>query len=76
MFSSLVHLILSLSISYPYLLKFHDFADNKQHVGDEAWNEVCNSGPTVHDFTDNSTVSLQIRCVLNKSSYPAIYMVS
>jgi hypothetical protein len=30
MFSSLVQLILSLSISYPYLIKFHDFADNSQ----------------------------------------------
>jgi hypothetical protein len=30
MFSSLVHLILSLSISHPYLIKFHDFADNSQ----------------------------------------------
>jgi hypothetical protein len=30
MFWSLVHLILNLSISYPYLLKFHDFADNRQ----------------------------------------------
>jgi hypothetical protein len=25
-----VHLILSLSISFPYLIKFHDFADNGQ----------------------------------------------
>jgi hypothetical protein len=30
MFSTLVHLILSLSISYPYLIKFHDFVDNSQ----------------------------------------------
>ncbi len=30
MFSSLVHLIPSLSISYPYLIEFHDFADNIQ----------------------------------------------
>ncbi len=31
MFSrAFVHLILSLSISYPYLIKFHDFADNSQ----------------------------------------------
>jgi hypothetical protein len=30
MFSSLVHLLLSLSISYPYLIEFHDFADNIQ----------------------------------------------
>jgi hypothetical protein len=30
MFSSLVHLIRSLSISYPYLIKFDDFADNSQ----------------------------------------------
>jgi hypothetical protein len=25
-----MHLILSLNISYPYLLKFHDFVDNNQ----------------------------------------------
>jgi hypothetical protein len=30
MLSSLVHLMLSLSISYPYLIEFHDFADNIQ----------------------------------------------
>jgi hypothetical protein len=30
MFSSLVHLIPSLNISYPYLIKFDDFADNSQ----------------------------------------------
>jgi hypothetical protein len=30
MFSNLVHLILNLSISYPYLIKFHDFVDNSQ----------------------------------------------
>jgi hypothetical protein len=30
MFSSLVQSILSLRISYPYLIKFHDFADNSQ----------------------------------------------
>jgi len=30
MFPSLVHLTLSLSISYPDLIKFHDFADNSQ----------------------------------------------
>jgi hypothetical protein len=30
MFPSLVHLTLSLSIPYPDLIKFHDFADNSQ----------------------------------------------
>jgi len=30
MFLSLVHLIPSLNISYPDLIKFHDFADNNQ----------------------------------------------
>jgi hypothetical protein len=30
MSSSLVQLILSLSISYPYLIKFHDLMDNSQ----------------------------------------------
>ncbi len=30
MFSHLVHLILSLNISYTYLIKFHDFVDNNQ----------------------------------------------
>jgi hypothetical protein len=29
-YSSLVRLTLSLSVSYPYLIKFHDFADNSQ----------------------------------------------
>jgi hypothetical protein len=54
MFWSLVHLILSFSISYPYLIEFQDFADNSQEGGDEASNEGCNSGPTGHDFTNNS----------------------
>jgi hypothetical protein len=48
----------------------------QQPVGDDASNEGCNSGPTRHDFTDKSIVSLQIRYVPNKSSYPAICMVS
>jgi hypothetical protein len=30
MFLSLVHLIQSLNISHPYLIKFHDFAENNQ----------------------------------------------
>jgi hypothetical protein len=30
MVSSLVHLMLSLSISYPNLIEFHDFPDNIQ----------------------------------------------
>jgi hypothetical protein len=51
---SLVHLMLSFSISYLDLIKFHDFADNSQERI-EASNERCNSGPTGHDFTtDNS----------------------
>jgi hypothetical protein len=33
MFSSLVHLIPSIDISYPYLIKFHDFADNSRQEG-------------------------------------------
>jgi hypothetical protein len=52
----MVHLMLSFSISYPYLIKFHDFADNSQPGEDEASNEGCNSGPTGHDFTDNSNI--------------------
>jgi hypothetical protein len=54
-----LYLTLSLSISYPYLIKFHVFVD-KQPRGDAAWNEACNSGcnsgPTGHDFCDNSSV--------------------
>jgi len=30
MFLSLVHLIISLNVSYPYLIKFHDSMDNSQ----------------------------------------------
>ncbi len=53
-----MHLMLSLSISYPDLIKFHDFADNKQAGGDEASsNKGCNSGPRGHDFMDNSNIN-------------------
>jgi hypothetical protein len=45
MFVSLVHLMLSLSNSCPYLIKFHDFA-NKHPTRDETSNGGCNSGPT------------------------------
>jgi len=38
----------SLSISYPYLIKFHD---NSQE-GMKHQTRGCNSGPTGHDFTD------------------------
>jgi hypothetical protein len=55
MFSTLVHLILSLSISYPYLLKFHYFADNSQERMKHQMGG-CNSGPTGHDFPHNSII--------------------
>ncbi len=51
-------LILSLSISYPYLIEFHGFAYNIQ--GDEASNGGCNSFPTGHDFQDNSNICIFI----------------
>jgi len=55
MLSNLVHLMSNLNISYPYLVKFHDFVDNNQegmkhHVGG------CNLGPTGHDFPHNSDI--------------------
>jgi hypothetical protein len=53
MFSRFVHLILGLCISYPYLIKFHDFVDNSQE-GMKRSNEGFNSGATGHDFMDNS----------------------
>jgi len=64
LFWSLVHSIPSLSISYPDLIKFHDFADNSHCAGGygEASNEECNSDPTRHDhgFTDNSILSVVV----------------
>ncbi len=61
MFLSLVHFIsVSSSVSYPCLIKFHDFVDNSQE-GDEASNERCNSGPKGHDFTDNNFKSKNVR---------------
>ncbi len=49
--------MLSFSISYPYLIEFHDFADNihegmKHQIGVGG----CNSGPTGHGFPDNSNI--------------------
>jgi hypothetical protein len=47
----------SAPISYPYLIKFHDFVDNSQQEGDEeASNGGWNSCPTGHDFPDNSNI--------------------
>jgi hypothetical protein len=42
--------MLSFSISYPYLVKFHYFADNSHSTPgeDEASNQGCNSGPRGH----------------------------
>jgi hypothetical protein len=50
-----MHLMVSLSISDLYLIEFHDFADSiqermKHQIGG------CNSGPTGHDFLDNSNI--------------------
>jgi hypothetical protein len=54
MFLGLVHVILSLHFSYPCLIQYHDFACGQHRGVDEASNDGCNSGPTRHDFTDNS----------------------
>jgi hypothetical protein len=55
MFSCLVHLIPSLSISYPDLIKI-SWLCRQRPRGDEESNEGCNSGPTGHHLTDNSIV--------------------
>jgi hypothetical protein len=60
MFSSLVHLILSLSISYPYLIKFHYFADNSQE-GTKHQMRGATLPQQGHDFRDNSTMSIKYR---------------
>ncbi len=44
-----MHLMLSLSISYPYLIEFHDFVDKHPRGG-------CNSCSTGHDFPHNSNI--------------------
>jgi hypothetical protein len=56
MFSSLVHLILSLSILYPYLIKFHDFADNSQE-GMKHQMMGATEDQKAHDFIDKSNNS-------------------
>jgi len=54
-----MHLMLDLSISYPYLMKLHDFADNIQEATKhQMWGAGCNSVPTGHDFPDNSNIYL------------------
>jgi hypothetical protein len=37
-----------------YLIKFHDFVDNSHEGMKHHQMRGCNSGPTEHDFTDNS----------------------
>ncbi len=53
--------MLSIRISYPYLIKFHYSADNSQEGGDEASNEGCNSGPTGHDFMEITLMAANSR---------------
>ncbi len=56
--ASLVHLILSLSISYPYSLKFHDFVDNS--IGQEGMKHQMRGATQAQQgmtFTDNSIAS-------------------
>ncbi len=60
MFSSLVHLILSLSISYPYLIKFHYFADNSQE-GIKHQMRGATQAQQGHDFRDNFTMCIKYR---------------
>ncbi len=57
MFSSQVHLILSLSISYPYLIKFHDFAHNSQ--------EQTKHHMTAAALRPNKRMTLRITLVLS-----------
>jgi hypothetical protein len=55
-----MHLILSLSISIPLFNKI-SLLCGQQPGGDEAPNEGCNSGPTGHDFRDNSPMCIKSR---------------
>jgi hypothetical protein len=48
------------SVSYPYLIKPHDFADNSQERMKHQM-RGCNLGPTGHDFTDNNMKSKNVR---------------
>ncbi len=53
-----MHLILSLSISYPYSLKFHDFVDNS--IGQEGMKHQMRGATQAQQgmtFTDNSIAS-------------------
>jgi hypothetical protein len=60
MFSPLVHLILSLSISYPYLIKFDYFADNSQEGVKHQMRGVTQVQEGMHDFPDNSIVNHEL----------------
>jgi len=51
-----MHLILSHRISYPYFIKFHDFADNSQE-GMKHKMRGATQAQTGHDFTDNSNIT-------------------
>jgi hypothetical protein len=52
-----MHLILSLSISYPYIFKIHDFADNSQ----EGMKHQTRGATQAQHFTDNSIVFQSLR---------------
>jgi hypothetical protein len=51
-----VHLILTLSISYPYLVKFHYFVDNIQEEEVKHHHMRATQVQEGHDFMDNSSM--------------------
>jgi hypothetical protein len=58
MFSRLVHLMLSLSISYPNLINFHVFADNSPEGMKHQMRGATQAQQGVN-FMDNSSVKIQ-----------------
>jgi hypothetical protein len=55
MFSSVVHLMLSHSISYPYLIEFHDFLQNIQQAMKHQM-AVATQAQQGDDFQDNFNI--------------------
>jgi hypothetical protein len=70
-----VHLILSLSISYPYLVKFHYFVDNSQEEGVKHHHMRVTQVQEGHDFMDNSSMFQKVPKIPNffGSRYHKIY---
>jgi hypothetical protein len=73
MFSSLVYLILRLSISYPYLIKLHDLADNSQEGIQQQMRAATQAQQGMTFWITLIPLQICIVCTLGSNQYSSLW---